>query len=226
MSFLLSSRKVLPRSTPNPLDKSTIVSIFPKSITEFKPTIQPGRFDIPSGSYEKPSLLVIGPSSWWKEFDEDQPLLEIPQSSIIIANSVVQDYCNGLLGCNMDDVKPGLFFIPGAIDLITLVKEHKKELDRARANQKRWYETLVGMADVLWARSNGNPLAISDDMKLAASELGLKDKSWLRDTIISTEMSPCSACGNLRNTNYPVCQHCHTIIDKKKFDELGLKVAV
>ena len=105
------------RAPVNPMDKSTIVSILPKFISERKATIQPGTFEITPGSFEKPALLVVGPSSWWREIDENQPLLEIPVSSIQVADSVVKDYCNGLLACNMSDMMPGLFYLPGEYNL-------------------------------------------------------------------------------------------------------------
>src|SRR5215467_8121847 len=81
----------------NPLDKCTVVNISPKHIKENKPTIQPGTFELKPGTYELPTILVIGSSSWWREIDYEQPLLEIPQSSIVVANSIVVDYCSGLL---------------------------------------------------------------------------------------------------------------------------------
>jgi hypothetical protein len=62
-----ASRRRIIRSAPNPTDKSTIVSIFPRLVDEIKHTIQPGRFIIMPGSVEKPSILVIGPSSWWRD---------------------------------------------------------------------------------------------------------------------------------------------------------------
>src|SRR3972149_7969365 len=85
------------RSIPNPMDKGTVVSIYPKNITEIKHTIQPGRFHIPAGSYANPSFLVVGPSSWWRDVGPHEPLLEIPTSAVQIANSIVIDYYNGLL---------------------------------------------------------------------------------------------------------------------------------
>src|SRR6187200_2386767 len=85
------------RAPVNSLDKSTVVSILPKRIYETKITIQPGVFEIAPGSMEHPSVLVVGASSWWREVDVDQPLLEIPVSSIQVADSIVKDYCNGLL---------------------------------------------------------------------------------------------------------------------------------
>ncbi len=209
------------RGPVNPLDKSTIVSILPKEIIETKPTIQPGRFVIPPGSVDHPAILVVGPSSWWREIDEDQPLLEIPSSSIQIADSVVKDYCNGILACNMADTMPGLFYVPGAKQdakgeplipetLEWIRKEYKTELDNAVARQKKWYALLIKMADGLWARSNGNPLAVSDDMRLAAKEMNIQTKDWMKDFQM-VDMVRCFACGALKNPLYPVCAACRAI---------------
>lgn len=210
------------RAPLNPLDKCTIISIFPKEIDEIKHTIQPGRFHIDKGTYEKPALLVVGSSSWWREIDENQPMLEIPNSSIQVADSIVKDYCNGLLACNMSDAMPGLFYLNGEFNFVDVKTKHKDKLDTARANQKRWYESLVRMADALWARSNGNPLSIGDDMRLAARELVLNNKDWMKDTQ-SFEMVRCIACGALRNEMYPVCGACHAVVDREKAKQLGLE---
>jgi hypothetical protein len=212
------------RAPVNPLDKSTVVSIFPKYILEKKCTIQPGVFEIQPGSYERPALLVVGPSSWWKEIDDNQPLLEIPHSSIQIADSIVRDYCNGLIACDMGENMPGLFFLPGEITLEKLKKDHQKELEVATRKQKSWYNALVRMADALWSRSNGNPLTISDDMKLAARDLNLLNKEWLKDSQIM-ELVRCQACGSLKNPLYPICSNCKAITDKDKAKELGLVFA-
>ncbi len=216
---MASHRRTI-RAPINPMDKCTIVSIYPKDIgPEKKHTIQPGTFYIKSGTYEVPSITIIGPSSWWRDIDEQQPLLEITNSSIQVADSIVNDYCNGLLGFDSDK-KPGLFYLTGVITLVDLKTKHKAELDKARDGQKRWYESLIMMADSSWARSNGNPLTVSDDMRLAARELNL-EKDWMQNQK-AYDMIRCVACGALRNENYPVCGSCHAVIDKKKAEELGL----
>jgi hypothetical protein len=212
------------RAPSNPMDKSTIVSIFPRMIDETKHTIQPGRFIIPAGSYEKPSILVVGSSSWWKEIDEEQPLLEIPNSSIQVADSIVNDWCNGLLGCNMSDIMPGIFWVPGEFTEIVIKTKYKNLMDKALANQRRWYEALVKMADSLWARSNGNPLAITNDMRLAVQELNLASKDWMQD-FSTISKSNCPACGFMINPAYPVCSNCKNILDKDKAEKLGLMFA-
>lgn len=208
------------RGPINPLDKATVVSIYPKEIHERKVTIQPGEFHIHAGSIQHPQILVVGPSSWWRDIDEDQPLLEIPVGAIQIAESVVRDYCNGILACDMSENMPGLFYVPGAktdikgtVDTsatLTWIKtEYKSALETAERRQKNWFSLLIKMADSLWARSNGNPLAISDDMRMAARELNLtQTKDWMKDFQM-VDMVRCKACGSLKNPLYPICAACH-----------------
>lgn len=216
-----SRNKPAVRGPVNPLDKATIVSIFPREIDEFKPTISPGRFIIPPGSYESPSILVVGSSSWWREIDEGQPLLEIPVSSIQVADSVVKDYCSGLLACDMANSMPGLFYVPGEHAVSNIIKSYKHELDAADKRQKNWYAALIRLADALWARSNGNPLAICDLMRLAAQQMGQTSKDWMKE-IHMVEVTRCKACGSLRNPDFPVCPTCKAVVDPVKAKELGL----
>lgn len=223
------------RAPSNPLDKSTVVSIFPKHIVERKHTIQPGVFEITPGSFDKPSILVVGPSSWWKEIDDNQPLLEIPHSSIQIADSICRDYCNGIVGCDMGDNMPGLFYVPGfkadkngEVDKVATLewirKDHASQLQEAYRKQRNWFEVLVRMADALWSNSGGNPLTVSSEMKMAARELNFVNKEWLKDSQIM-ELVRCKACGHLKNPEYPVCSNCKAISDPVKAKELGLVFA-
>lgn len=213
------------RAPENPMDKATVVSILPKAISERKVTIQPGVFELAPGTFENPAILVVGSSSWWREIDENQPLLEIPTSAIVIAHSIVQDYCNGLLGCNMADKMPGLFYVPGAWTVQELKKQHMPLLVKAHEQQKGWFLNLIQIADVLWSRSNGNPLSISDDARLACRELHIQNKPWLGD-LQAAEMIRCIACGSLRNANFPICASCKTVVDKPLALKLGISAEV
>jgi hypothetical protein len=206
---LLNNRRLI-RSIKNPMDKCTIVSIFPKEIDEVKHTIEPGKFHIPAGTFEKPAILVVGSSSWWKDIDADQPMLEIPVSSIQIAESVIKDYCNGFLACNMADLMPGLFFALGEHTVMDIKLKYKEKLNEVKIRQDNWYKILVRLADSLWARSNGNPLVICDEMRLAAKSLNFNEKPWLKDFVMM-EKVPCKACGTLKNPEYPVCPLCKAI---------------
>jgi hypothetical protein len=214
------------RAPKNALDKSTVFSILQKEVREVKPTLDPGIFQIAPGMPDKPSRLVVGSSSWWREIDLDQPLLEIPVSSIQIAESVVRDYSNGVIMCDMGETRPGLFFLPGDVSIEELKTKFEDVLNQAIKRQENWFRALVKLADSFWARTNGNPLSISDDSRLAARMLKIEDRPWLMDfKLENVQIKACPACGSLRNNAYPVCANCKTVIDSKKFTELGLKFA-
>jgi hypothetical protein len=221
--FQLGQQQRAIRYPANPLDKCTIVSIYPKRIDEFKHTIQPGRFVVEPGTFKKPSILVVGSSSWWREIDEDQPLLEIPQSSVQVADSVVRDYCIGVIEYNGESAGPGLFYILGEHTVEDIQRDYSKELAKAKTRQDAWFTNLIKLATSLWARSNGNPLAISDDMRMAAREMGQTDFDWMKDFRM-VGMERCKACGSLRNPDFPICPHCKNV-DLDHPSAKGLKFA-
>ena len=124
----------------------------------------------------------------------------------------------------MSEARPGLFIIPGEITSADVVKHHKPVIDRYKIKQDNYFKVLVKLADVLWARTNGNPLAISDDMRLACNILQIKDKPWLQN-FQSVTLVNCPACGFLRNDSFPVCSNCRTIVNKQQFEKLAYATA-
>lgn len=220
-NFWKEQRRKTVRAETNPMDRSTIFSIYNRRIKDTKATLQPSTFNIEPGSPENPSRSLIEPASWWREIDPEQPLLEIPVGSVVLAESIVRDYCSGLLGYKPKIAMPGIFYLPGDISLIKLKTEYKNALDNAIKMQRAWYKELVNIADIGWSRTNGNPLAINDDMRQAAQELGMTNKDWMIDHQ-TVEQVRCIACGQLRNPAYPICQHCKAIADPVRAKELGL----
>lgn len=198
------------RTVRNPLDKATIVSIYPRPVDDEKVTIFPGKFHLEPGKYDNPSVTVVGPSSWWRDIDMEQPLLEIPVSAVMIAQSIITDYCNGYLACDMSTQMPGLFFILGEVTQEEVKARYKLKLAEAKTKQDAWYRTLLRLGDSLWARSNGNPLVIWDEMRMAARELGQDNRPWLR-LDVQAEFTRCFACGSLRNPEFPICPTCKNI---------------
>lgn len=217
----LQNRMVI-RGAINPLDKATIVSIYPKPIIENKWTLFPGHWEMGAGTYENPAILVVGPSSWFFDKDEESPIVEIPVGAIQIAESIVKDYCGSVLEGAYGEGMPGVFFIAGELTLPQIKTAHKNRLDHALLLQKTWFSKLVRVADSLWARTNGNPISISDDMRMAALELGL-DKPWMAD-FHAVAMTKCFACGNLKNPEYPVCPTCK-VVDPSHSKSKDLKFA-
>lgn len=200
------------RAPINPIDKSTIVSIYPKEIYVRKLTLIPGQWTIPPGSVKDPALLVVEPSSWFKEVDPNESLLEIPTSSVVIAESIVKDWMNGIFGCDMNESQPGLFFIPGAFNKITIASnpDYRTLLERAIVQQTNYYNTLVRFADAVWAESSGNPMVITPEMRLAARTLGIEDRDWMKDHQRQDQVR-CHACGSFKSPQYPVCPACRAV---------------
>lgn len=210
------------KQPPIPNDYCTLVSIFPKEFRATILTCEPSEFYLPAGSLEKPSLLTIGSVSWWKDPGMEQPLLEIQVASFRVATSLINDNIGSMLSVKLGERQPGIFFLPGKKQINEIPKA---DLAKADMLQKNWYREMVRMADIDWARHNGNPLAISDDSRLAAQELGLKDqKAWMGD-FRTIEMVSCIACGSLRNPKFPVCPSCHNIVDKELAAKLGIQKA-
>ena len=232
--FGSSLRKTaLQKMEVNPLDKCTIVSVYHQDVVSIKPTIAPGRFVIPGVKNDTDfSLTVVGPSSWWKEIDEHQPFLEIVCSSYQVANAIVNDYVNSLHGGMGHTRKPGIFVVLGEYNQKNIHSYTDKSgntfaqlLAAAREAQRLYYTELVKIADVLWARTNGNPLAISNEARMAAEKLGLKEaKTWMGD-FRAMELTNCKACGHRVNPIYPVCPNCKNVINETKAKEIGLKFA-
>lgn len=198
------------RAPVNPLDRSTIVSIYPKKIEVKKITLLPGYWMIPPGSKENPAVVTVGPSSWFKEVSYEEPLLEIPTSSVVIAESIIKDYINGIFGCDMVESQIGVFFVPGQKSLSQIKVEFPNLLADAARQQENYYNVLIKFADSLWAETSGNPMVINDEMRLAARSLGVQDRDWLKDHL-RQGLKPCFACGTYKNPAYAVCPSCRAI---------------
>lgn len=206
-------------------DVHTIVSIFPKRIKEIKVTLDPGEFTIPAGSLEEPGVLHVYSSVHWRTMGADMEPAEVTTPSVIIADSIIKDYVNSLIEIKVGTSGPGLFYVEGKKTPEEIKKNHQNLLKAAEERQKRWFTSLVLMADSLWARSGGNPVAVPTDCKLAAEYLGLKTKPYLQD-FNTLQMITCVNCGSMRNPKYPTCPSCHQVVDQKLFKELGLAAEV
>lgn len=219
---IVNSRRRQIKQPPIPNDFTTFVSIFPKPVKfASSVTCEPNEFYLGAGSKEKPAILTIGSSSWWKDPGFDQPLLEIQVPSIKMAESAINDNIASMLSVVLGEAQPGIFYVPNKIKREEITEA---DIEKYAELQKKWYYKLVQMADIDWARHNGNPLAISDTARLAAQELGLKDKAWLGD-FNTIQMIECVACGALRNPRFPVCPGCKNIVDVELADKLGIKKA-
>lgn len=212
----------------NPMDVCTIVSVFPKAIKDNKVTTFPLLPEIPAAIEGEFSLLVVGTTSWFQENQNGGPTIEIPVDSKRTAEAFIRDHVNGLLGFIPEIAAPGLFVCFGKWDKKSIHSYKDPETDesfaelrkKAEARQKRWYQELIRLSDADWARSNGNPLVICEDAKIAANSLRL-DKPWIKDQSVASQTN-CPACGFMINAAYPICGNCKAIINKDKAKELGI----
>lgn len=215
-------RNRLTPSAKNPLDVCTIISIYPMTFTE-KKAMMPEWYTIEAGTEKSPSFQVVGGASAWAERMSGQPLLEIPISSISVAESVIRDWMIGIMEVVMGTAQPGVFFLPGSWDFPKLMTD-KDALDVFKHvvnMQKAWFMKLINVGDALWARSNGNPLVISELQKIAATHMQMEDKPWMKN-FTATRMTNCPACGTMVMPGFPVCNNCKIIVDPEAFKKLGL----
>jgi hypothetical protein len=227
MSENFFDRKIkIQRAPVNPMDKATIVSIYPEEIISINHTIFPGRFSIPGTAENDFNILVVGTSYWVKEMPDEQPFLEMTVPATEVARSIIDDWSNGLLGIR-ENRAPGLFYLPGEFDkdTIKMAPTFAVKLVTAKSRQKAWFIDLVSLADKFWVRTNGQPAAIPDTCKMAAMQLNIKEKEWLNKNETIAELIRCVACGSLRNSTYPVCPTCKAVIDVERAKSLKIQFA-
>lgn len=216
----------------NPMDKTTIVSIYPREVVDIKPTLFPARFVIPAAPIDSFSLFIVEGASYFIPSQiAKQPPTEVQVNSMMLAESILRD---SIPSMNLVSAthRPGIFAIPGEYNRITILKythadgrKFQDLLEAAKEWQQAYWTDIMNEADYFWSSSNGNPKAIPDDAKLAAKILGMeKTKPWMNN-VVASELTNCVACGEMINPKFPVCKFCNRVIDQKKYDELGLSVA-
>jgi len=212
-----------------PKDNSTIFSIVPEPIKEFKPGIYPGWFCLDACHDEsRPQRLLIDkPSMHAMAVGGKKEPIMIPTATYVLAKAVVDDY----LVCKMftkPDARPGITWIQGDVSVSEFMSAYKDEYNRIKISQKKWFMNVVKETDVYWTQSKGNPKVISDIARYAVKQLGL-EKDWAKDDIVAMEHISCPACGAKNSPHLAICNACYKcVINKKAYEDLkssGLMVA-
>lgn len=204
-------------------DVVTIVSVVPFDIEEMKPGLVPSVFRIAAvKNYENEfSLCHIGYDEVNKKYqdvfhywyiDETRGTVVVPDRTIVVAESIIEDYCRAQIA-QTPEARPGMFIANGLVSRTEVPQKWGKELEKARARQKRWFEALVQMADVSWSRDKRHDLILST-MRFAAQQLGL-EREWLFNTGAALK---CPACRNGVDSEAILCGTCGYILKKDKFD--------
>lgn len=227
-----SGKQVITLLPKNPMDKTTIVSVYPREIVDIKPTLFPGRFTIPPAGQNDFSLLIISGASYFIPSQiEKQPPTEVQVNSMMLAESILHDSIP-TMNLVTSAARPGVFCIPGEYTKHTILaykhadgRSFQELLETAKNWQQNYWVSVIEEADYFWSKSSGNPKTIPDDARLAAKILGVeKVKPWMNN-VVASELTNCKACGEMINPAFPVCKFCHSIIDPEKAKLLNLKFA-
>lgn len=214
---------------PRQIDTScaTIISIFPHQLPpERKPGLNPSEFAIPRGSYDNPQGLIITDNVFYNVDPDilsdakDRQLIRVPVKPMELAQSIIQDYVNGLVFVDSEGM-PGLFPVKGDFIKSEEIKERFieqiKEMDHV---QRVWFHRLVDDANDIYSKSkNGN--AISDLQRTAAKYLDI-EADWLRKEI---QPSRCPYCKSPINEGAIVCTTCNQILNELEYDKIKGRAA-
>lgn len=188
----------------------TIVSLCPYPITEYKPGLIPGFYDLPKSDTITPQVLVVKEAKHFVYLDSGRGSLPVLSAPEKVANSIVRDYIDGQMGAT-DTAKPAVFFVPGALTANQVIKRYSPQIELYLQWQKNWLHALVKQADDDWNRYHAHKY-ISDNQRVALSLLGLSASShpWASlESAINSEK--CLGCLTQLQTGQKICHQCKMI---------------
>jgi hypothetical protein len=195
---------------PSYKDQSTIISIYPHDINEFKPGLYPGRFVIPAClDEEKPEVLTIGLSIHLVHI-ADKPPLQVETASYTIAKAIVRDFFDSQAEHDVEtDAHPGICCLPGSVDMLTFKTKHKDKYEQIKKSQNAWGMKLVKTNDNNWGKYHNHkmllPLGIYFAKKFGFSP---EQKPYLADVESIMEQPKCPICFSNVDKRAIVCTNC------------------
>lgn len=203
------------------MSKSTLVSIVPFPITEFKPGIYPGKFEIKGSKEGIPELLVISDSIYHVEIDENRTITVTCQSEKL-AESIVEDYIISNLAFSRElNATPGVFWVPEVQTLGSILANFSKQLEKVKIRQDNWFKRLVTIADDDWEKTRQHK-TISDMQRYAAKSLGL-ERPWIINAASQVQavgQAKCIGCSSVVSLEAIVCPHCRCILKPEAYKTL------
>ncbi len=201
-----------------PDDKSTIFSIVPFEIFEFKPGLYPGSYRIPGCKNDEiPVSKIIGPSEHLMTIGGKKEPARIITPSYQIAASIVRDYIEGQLFAS-ENAMPGITWLQGKISSEEFRTKHKDVYEKIKSDQKGWFIRTCKETDNDWKKYN-NYRVVSDLARFAAKSLGLESE-WLKTEEVGYTYLKCKACSTMNDPRNAICSNCRCILDEKKYSEL------
>lgn len=187
----------------------TVVSLFPLAISEKKPGLYPGYFDIKAAKKDDIEVLVVKSSVHFAYLDSDRGSLSVENHSAKVAKAIVLDFINASIMHSLE-AHPGMFVVQGAFTKEEVKLKFPEKIIRQRARQEEWFKALVQAADDEWTRTRQHR-SIMDIQRLAAEHLGLK-REW--NIIINPEDAiKCPGCQSMVNSQQVVCHVCRAVLN-------------
>lgn len=215
------------KGSPSASLKSTLVSLVPFSISEFKPGLIPGQFDIPASVNGEPQCLVIGESIYYVWIDPERGNLRITDPSYKVAKSICDDYNSAQIEASLE-AYPALFWVLGVYTAEEIKKKFPEKIEEARAKQWNWFVQLVKLADDDWEKTRQH-YSISDMQRYAAKAIdpsNSRQRPWLLvnpNDIPGAEKIPttlCPACASDIATTAIICRYCQFVLDEEKYSKM------
>jgi hypothetical protein len=199
-------------------EAATIVSLLPyEPAPEFKPGVYPGYFTLPKAARGDIELLLVETGSAYLNIPERKEAFHLEIHAEDLANSIVKDYVDGQIQVD-EDQGPGLFVIPGRHSKESVKREYKEYIDGAEARQRRWFESLIKVADDLWSKYHKHT-SIPDLSRFASTYLGVKREWNIRAS--EEAVIECPACATVIRASIAICPQCKCIIDPVKAKALS-----
>lgn len=191
-------------------DISTIFSIVPFYVREFKPGLYPGSFNIdPCLDDSRPEILKVGASEHLMFISGRKEAQRILTPSYQIANSIVTDFFDGQLWTTPDE-RPGICWLQGNIDHKTFVLAHKQLYEKIKDQQRKWFVRICKQTDNEWKKQQSYRV-VSDQARFAAQFLGL-DPEWMRAEEVGLTFVKCPACNIMNDPQSVVCSGCSALL--------------
>ena len=193
-----------------PNDKSTIFSIAPMAIHEFKPGLYPGKFYIePCTNDTQPTRLVVGCSDYLMTVAARKQPIRINTPSYQIAKAIVDDFMDGQLIITTD-ARPGVCWIQGDVSVIQFVEKNVELYESIRENQKRWFVLVIQKTNDDWKKYHHSRV-VTDTARFASRALGIPTPEWMTVQEVAMNFFKCPACATMNDPANVVCSGCKAI---------------
>ena len=218
------------------IKKTTIVSTLPFILTERKPGMIPGYYEIQRASTKDTLGITHIGDAWYPELipfsDTKAPPRRVNIFAEEVARGLVEDYISSSLAVSHDELDngtkriPGLFWVNGVLSGKEVYEKYFNEVRDARLNTSAWFEGLVKLADDDWQKNHQHKM-ITDLQRNACSYLGFKDRDWNVNVIEQImQAAICPSCRTNVVKGAFVCFNCKYILDVEGYQKNKDRYAV